>query len=106
MPEIEAALKPVKILRDKFGNDVEIAIEFHSNSNLRAAIRIARSLQPYRPMWLEDMLLPGNPQQCRQLAEATSLTLTIGERMAGRRAFEQLLEARVQKFAMFAGAAG
>jgi galactonate dehydratase len=101
MPEVDAALKPVKILREKFGNDIEIAIEFHSNWNLPSAIRIAGSLEPYRPMWLEDMLLPGNPQQYRQLAEATSLPLTIGERMAGRRAFEQLLEARVQKFVMF-----
>jgi L-alanine-DL-glutamate epimerase-like enolase superfamily enzyme len=30
-------------------------MEFHSNWNLTAAIRIARALEPYGPMWLEDM---------------------------------------------------
>jgi len=35
-------------------------------------------------MWLEDMFMPGNYQQYRQLAEATSLSLTIGERIGGK----------------------
>jgi galactonate dehydratase len=99
--DIESALKPVRTLRDKFGQDIEILIEFHSNWNLTAATRIARSLEPYRPMWLEDMLLPGNFDQYRLLAESTSLPLTIGERMAGRKQFRNLLESKVARFVMF-----
>ena len=99
--DIDQALEPVRKLRDAFGNDIEIAIEFHSNWNLTSAIRIARALEPYRPMWLEDMLLPGNPDQYRELALATSLPLTIGERMAGKMQFEQILAARAAKFVMF-----
>jgi len=91
----------VRKLRDTFGNDIEIAIEFHSNWNLTAAIRIARALEPYGPMWLEDMLLPGNPNHYRELALATSLPLTIGERMASKMQFEQLLAARPARFVMF-----
>jgi galactonate dehydratase len=98
--DIEQALSPVRKLRDAFGNDIEILMEFHSNWNLTSAIRIARALEPYQPMWLEDMLLPGNFQQYRQLAEATSLPLTISERMAGRMQFIQLLEARAAKYVM------
>jgi L-alanine-DL-glutamate epimerase-like enolase superfamily enzyme len=99
--EIDEALLPVRKLRDAFGSEIEIALEFHSNWNLTAAIRIARALEPYRPMWLEDMLLPGNPDQYRELAMATSLPLTIGERMAGKLQFEQILAARAAKFIMF-----
>src|ERR1035437_4897895 len=51
--DIDQALQPVRKLRDAFGNDIEIAMEFHSNWNLTAAIRIARALEPYGPMWLE-----------------------------------------------------
>ncbi len=98
--DLEEALFPVRKLRDTFGSQIEILLEFHSNWNLTAAIRIAKALEPYQPMWLEDMLLPGNFQQCRQLAEATSLPLTISERMAGRMQFLQLLEARAAKFVM------
>ena len=98
--DLEQGLGPVRKLRDAFGNDIEILMEFHSNWNLTSGIRIARALEPYKPMWLEDMLLPGNFQQYRQLAEATSLPLTISERMAGRMQFLQLLEARAAKYVM------
>lgn len=99
--DIEEALFPVRRLRDEFGDEIEILMEFHSNWNLTSAIRIARALEPYHPMWLEDMLPPGNFQQYRQLAEATSLPLTISERMAGKMQFQQLLEARAAKYVMF-----
>jgi len=99
--DIEEGLAPVRKLRDAFGMDIEILMEFHSNWSLTAAVRIAQALEPYRPMWLEDMLLPGNFAQYRQLAEATALPLTISERMAGRMQFIQLLEARAAKYVMF-----
>ncbi len=99
--DLEEGLGPVRKLRDAFGAEIEILLEFHSNWNLTSAVRIAQALEPYKPMWLEDMLLPGNFPQYRQLAEATSLPLTISERMAGRMPFIQLLEARAAKFVMF-----
>ncbi len=99
--DIDQALEPVKKLRDAFGFDIEIAIEFHANWNLASAIRIARALEPYRPMWLEDMLLPGNFAQYRELATATALPLIAGERMAGKLQFERMLEARALKYVMF-----
>lgn len=99
--DLEEALRPVRLLRDKFGDSIEILIEFHSNWNLPSAIRIAKALEPLRPMWLEDMLLPGNPHQYRELAQATSLPLAIGERMAGKLQFQSLLELRAAKYVMF-----
>jgi L-alanine-DL-glutamate epimerase-like enolase superfamily enzyme len=99
--DLEEGLYPVRLLRDKFANEIEILMEFHSGWDLTSAIRIAKALEPYRPMWLEDMLLPGNFEQYRQLAEATSIPLTISERLAGRRPFLQLLESRAAKYVMF-----
>lgn len=99
--DIEEALAPVRKLREAFGDKIEILIEFHSLWNLTSAIRIAKALEPYRPMWLEDMLMPGNFRQYRQLAEATGLPLTVGERMAGKMQFEALLESRAAKYVMF-----
>jgi L-alanine-DL-glutamate epimerase-like enolase superfamily enzyme len=99
--DIEKGMAPVKKLRDAFGFEIEIAIEFHSQWNLTSAIRIAHALEPYRPMWLEDMLMPGNYGQYHELAAATPLPLTVGERMAGKLQFEQLLASRTPKFVMF-----
>ena len=99
--DIDQALIPVKKLRDSFGMDIEIALEFHGQWNLPSAIRIAHSLEPYKPMWLEDMMMPGNFKQYAELAAATSLPLIAGERMAGKMQFEQLFESRTVKYAMF-----
>ncbi len=99
--DVQQALAPIKKLREEFGNDIEIAVEFHSNWNLTSAIRIAKALEPYRPMWLEDMLMPGNFSQYRELASSTSLPLIAGERMGGKLQFEQLLASRAVKYCMF-----
>jgi L-alanine-DL-glutamate epimerase-like enolase superfamily enzyme len=99
--DLDEALLPVKKLRDAFGSEIEIAIEFHAQWNVTSAIRIAHALEPYRPMWLEDMLMPGNYAQYHEVASATSLPLIAGERMAGKMQFEQLLESRTVKYVMF-----
>jgi galactonate dehydratase len=98
--DIDQALAPVRKLRDTFGMDIEILMEFHSNWNLTSAIRIAQAMEPYKPMWLEDMLLPGNFAQYRELASATPLPLCMTERIAGRMPFLQLLESRAARFIM------
>jgi len=100
-PKNVQAVVEVRKLRDEFGNEIEILMEFHGCWDLTSAIRIAKALEPYRPLWLEDMLLPGNFEQYRQLANATSIPLTISERMAGRLQFLQLLESRAAKYVMF-----
>jgi L-alanine-DL-glutamate epimerase-like enolase superfamily enzyme len=99
--DLEEGLYPVRLLRDKFANEIEILMEFHSGWDLTSAVRIAKALEPYRPMWLEDMLLPGNFEQYRLLAEATSIPLTLSERLAGRMQFLRLLESRAARYVMF-----
>ncbi len=99
--DIDQALAPVRKLRETFGEGVEILIEFHSHWNVTSAARIAKALEPYKPMWLEDMLLPGDFKAYRQLADSTSLPLTVSERLAGRMAFQQLIDSRAAKFIMF-----
>lgn len=99
--DLEEGLRPVRRLREKFGGGIEILMEFHSGWNLPSAVRIAKALEPYKPMWLEDMMPSGNFQQYRQLAGETSLPICLGERLTGRPQFLQLLESRAAKYVMF-----
>ena len=99
--QIDEALRPVRLLRDRFGMSIDILMEFHSMWNLTSAVRIAEALEPYNPLWLEDMLMPGNYAQYAELARSTRLPLTISERIAGKLQFESMLESRAAKFVMF-----
>src|SRR3954463_4220538 len=57
--------------------------------------------EPYRPMWLEDMLMPGNFDQYAELAKSTPLPIIAGERMGGKMQFERMLASRTVKYCMF-----
>jgi len=99
--EVDRALVPLRRLRDAFGDGIEIMLELHSNWNLPSALRIARAVEPYKPMWLEDVLLTGSLKDYRELAAATSTPILLSERMAGPFEFEALLESGVARYVSF-----
>lgn len=99
--EVDRALVPLRRLRDAFGDGIEIMLELHSNWNLPSALRIARAVEPYKPMWLEDVLLTGSLKDYRELATATSTPILLSERMAGPFEFEALLESGVARYVSF-----
>ncbi len=99
--ELERALGPIRRLRDAFGDAIEIMLEFHSNWNLPSALRIAKAVEPYRPLWLEDVLLTGSLREYRELAAATSTPILLSERMAGPFQLEELVESGVARYVSF-----
>jgi L-alanine-DL-glutamate epimerase-like enolase superfamily enzyme len=90
--DLAAGVDVVRQIREAVGDEMEIAIEGHSLWNLPSALRIARALEPYRPLWLEDMMWPDNIEAIRQLRQATSIPITTSERLFGRFAFRQVME--------------
>jgi galactonate dehydratase len=99
--EVDRALVPFRRLRDAFGDSIEIMLELHSNWNLPSALRIARAVEPYKPMWLEDVLLTGSLKDYKELAAATPIPILLTERMAGPFEFEALLESGVARYVSF-----
>ncbi|HEX4424786.1 MAG TPA: mandelate racemase/muconate lactonizing enzyme family protein, partial [Terriglobales bacterium] len=49
--QLKRAIEPLRLIREEVGEEMEVAIEFHGFWNLPSAIRIAKALEPYRPMW-------------------------------------------------------
>src|SRR5262245_56475266 len=73
LAELESCLQPVRQIREAAGNAMDIAMEFHGYWNLPSAIKIAQVLEPYRIMWLEEMLPQDNMGAYQQLAQETSI---------------------------------
>ena len=83
--ELETCLTPVRKIREELGHDrMEIAVEFHGYWNLPTAIKIARALEPYNVMWLEEMMPQDNLAAYGTLAQSTSLPLCLSERLLTR----------------------
>jgi L-alanine-DL-glutamate epimerase-like enolase superfamily enzyme len=98
--QLRRGIEPLRLIREAFGDSMEVAMEFHGHWNLPSAIRIAQALEPYAPMWLEEMLPQDNLAAYRELAGATRLPLCLSERLMTRFGFRELLENRAARIVM------
>jgi len=99
--EIESCLDLIRKIRDAVGYELEIGCEFHSYWNLPSAVRIAKSLDPFDVLFLEDMLLQDNMQSYVALAQETSIPIVISERLATRFGFREYFESKIGGIAMY-----
>ena len=86
-PKIET----LKTLREAVGYDVEIGVHCHAEFTPSAAIQLGRGCEPYRPMFLEDPVMPENIEAFAKVAEKVPVPMATGERFATKWAFSELL---------------
>ena len=89
--EIEAAIEPIRRIRDAVGMQIDVMIEMHGLWNAPGARRVARALEEYAPLWIEDPMSLTNPDAVAGLAASTSVPIAGGETIAGARRFADLL---------------
>jgi galactonate dehydratase len=71
-------------VRDAVGDRIAVALEGHSCWGLPAAVRIAREVEEFDLMWLEDMLHAGDPDAWRALRDSTRTPICGSERLFTR----------------------
>ena len=98
--QMRRAIEPLRLIREEVGDAIEVAIEFHGFWNLPSAIKIARALETYKPMWLEEMLPQDNLAAYAELARSTEVPLCLSERLMTRWGFRELLENRAASIIM------
>jgi galactonate dehydratase len=82
--DLDRALTPIREIRDAVGMQMQIANDGHGKWTLPVAIRIAQAMEPYEPMWQEDLMPLLNPQALLRLQEATRTPVCISERLLSR----------------------
>jgi L-alanine-DL-glutamate epimerase-like enolase superfamily enzyme len=98
--QMRRAIEPLRLIREEVGDAIDVAIEFHGFWNLPSAIKIARALETYKPMWLEEMLPQDNLAAYAELARSTQAPLCLSERLMTRWGFRELLENRAASIIM------
>jgi len=89
--QMRVGIEPLRLIKEEFGEDMDVAMEFHGYWNLHCAIQIAQECEQYSPMWLEEMLPQDNLSAYAELAAATSLPLCVSERLMTRWGFRELM---------------
>ena len=98
--QIRRGIEPLRLIREEFGDSMDVALEFHGYWNLPSAIQIAQAVQPYSPMWLEEMVPQDNLAVYKELSATTNLPLCLSERLMTRYGFRELLENRAARIIM------
>ncbi len=98
--EIEEGLKPIKQIRDAVGDRMDIGIECHFRWNRVSMERIARALEPYNILFLEDVLPPVYPDEIKALSRATSIPIIGSELLMTRWQYREWLEKHVSQIVM------
>lgn len=89
--KIQQVCDRVAAIRDSLGFDMDIAVDFHGRVHKTMAKVLARELDQFRLMFLEEPVLPQNNEALREIARATTTPIATGERMFSRWEFKQLL---------------
>src|SRR6185295_698303 len=71
--KIERVLERVQSLREAVGMTVDVGIDFHGRLHKAMAKVLARELEQFHPMFIEEPVLPENNEALREIAHNTSI---------------------------------
>jgi galactonate dehydratase len=85
----------VRAVREALGPDVDIGVDIHARFfEPSRALRLARAIEPYHPMWLEEPIRPENTAAMARLAEHVNIPLASGECNYTKHEFREILAAQ------------
>lgn len=90
--KIDQAVQRVAAIRDALGNKLDIGIDFHGRVHKPMAKVLAKELEAYHPMFIEEPVLPENNEALREIANHVSIPIATGERMFSRWHFKTILQ--------------
>ncbi|SDC65421.1 galactonate dehydratase [Niabella drilacis] len=89
--KIDQAVARIAAVREAAGPDFGIGIDFHGRVHKPMAKILAKELEPFRPMFIEEPVLPENNEALREIANHVAIPIATGERMFSRWQFKTLL---------------
>ena len=99
MAEYDRAERTIESIRNAVGNRADILIGTHGQITPSVSRRLAKRLEKYDPLWLEEPCPPENVEEMGRIAASTSIPIATGERLAWVHDFQRLFAAGACHFA-------
>jgi len=93
LERIALSVEFVRLLRDAVGTKADLLFGTHGQFTPSGAIRLARQLEPYDPLWFEEPTPPDDPEGMAKVARATRIPIAAGERLTSKTEFARYLAA-------------
>ena len=84
----------VKTIHDSVKNKCDLLIGTHGQMTTTSAIRLAKRLEKFDPMWFEEPVPPENFEEMGRVALSTSIPIATGERLATKYEFSKILQSQ------------
>ena len=90
--KVDAVLERVAAIRESCGKYFGIAIDFHGRVHKPMAKVLAKKLEEFDPMFIEEPVLCENMEAFPEIAAACNIPIATGERLFSRYDFKRLLQ--------------
>ncbi|MDX2159695.1 MAG: mandelate racemase/muconate lactonizing enzyme family protein [bacterium] len=98
--QIDDGLTPIRQIREAVGHAMEIGIECHFRWNRASIERIARALEPYDILFLEDVIPAVHPDEIKLVSSRTTIPVIGSELLMTRWQLREWLEKRTSQIVM------
>lgn len=89
--KIDAIVETIGTVRDAVGPHIGIGADFHGRVHRPMAKVLAKALDPFRLMFIEEPVLSENYEALKEIANHTSTSIALGERLYSRWDFKKIL---------------
>ena len=91
----------VSKIRKTIGNRCDILFGAHGQMTSSSAIRLAKKLERYDPLWFEEPVPPDNIEAMSLVALKTSIPIATGERLSTKYEFMEVIEKKAASIIQF-----
>jgi galactonate dehydratase len=93
--DLDGVVRRVAAAREVLGPERDVAVDFHGRFTLASARRVAPLLEPYRPFFLEEPVVPESSHLIGEFVRSTTTPVSTGERLFSRHEFLPVLQAGI-----------
>ncbi len=92
LAELDRCERYTAAIRDAVGTKADLLFGTHGQFTVSGAIRLARRLERFDPLWFEEPVPPEMPEEMARVARATSIPIATGERLTTKYEFARVLD--------------
>lgn len=98
--EIDRMLDKIAFMRESFDTRVDLAVDMHGRYDMTTGKRVAREVERFKLLFLEEPVPAENVDAMRDIRESTSTPICCGENLFLRHGFREVLEKRAADIIM------
>ena len=90
--KLDAIVATIGQVRDAVGPHIGIGVDFHGRVHRPMAKVLAKELEPFKLMFIEEPVLSEHAEALKEIANHTSTPIALGERLYSRWDFKSILQ--------------